>query len=67
MFKSNRSNNKILYFVSGVALLLSCMGLYGLVAYNLTRRLKEFMCGKFFGASMFSIFRLMNNDYCGLY
>lgn len=62
-FQANRSNNKILYFVSGVALLLSCMGLYGLVSYNLTRRIKEFSIRKVFGASLLTIFRLMNGDY----
>jgi putative ABC transport system permease protein len=42
---------------------LSCMGLYGLVAYSLTRRLKEFSVRKVYGASLFQIFGLMNRDY----
>jgi len=62
-FDSNRSNDKIMYFLSAVALVLACMGLYGLVSYNLTRRLKEFSVRKVFGANLFQIFRLMNNDY----
>ena len=52
-----------MYFLSAVALVLVCMGLYGLVSYNLTRRLKEFSVRKVFGASLFQIFRLMNHDY----
>lgn len=39
------------------------MGLYGLVSYNLTRRLKEFSVRKVFGANLYQIFRLMNRDY----
>jgi putative ABC transport system permease protein len=62
-FDSNRANNAVGYFISGVALLLACMGLYGLVSYNLTRRLKEFSVRKIFGASILHIFRLMNRDY----
>lgn len=62
-FNSNRSNDTILYFVSAVALILASMGLYGLVLYNLTRRLKEFSVRKVFGANLFHIFRLMNGDY----
>ena len=62
-FNSNRSNDKIMYFLSAVALVLACMGLYGLVSYNLTRRLKEFSVRKIFGASLFQIFKLMNHDY----
>jgi putative ABC transport system permease protein len=62
-FNSNRANNIVGYFISGTALLLACMGLYGLVSYNLTRRLKEFSVRKVFGANIFQIFRLMSNDY----
>lgn len=62
-FRSNRSNDTIMYFLSAVALVLACMGLYGLVSYNLARRLKEFGVRKVFGANLIHIFRLMNRDY----
>jgi putative ABC transport system permease protein len=62
-FNSNRSNNKIMYFLSAVAMILACMGLYGLLSYNLTRRLKEFSVRKIFGANLIHIFNLMNRDY----
>jgi ABC-type antimicrobial peptide transport system permease subunit len=61
--ENNRANNAVLYFVAGVAVLLAAMGLYGLVSYNLTRRLKEFSVRKVFGANTSHIFRLMNGDY----
>ncbi|MBX2960905.1 MAG: ABC transporter permease [Cyclobacteriaceae bacterium] len=60
---SNRANNKVIYFISAVAVMLAAMGLYGLVSYNLTRRLKEFSVRKVFGASVVQLFRLMNRDY----
>jgi len=62
-FDSNRSNNKIMITISGVALALALMGLYGLMSYNLTRRLKEFSIRKVFGASLLHIIREMNRDY----
>jgi putative ABC transport system permease protein len=62
-FSSNRSNDRIVYFIATVAFLLACIGLYGLVSYNLTRRLKEFSVRKVFGASVSQIFQLMNRDY----
>lgn len=65
-FDGNRANNTVGFFISGVALLLACMGLYGLVAYNLTRRLKEFSIRKVFGARLSDIFRLMNRDYLAI-
>jgi putative ABC transport system permease protein len=60
---SNRANNKVIYFISAVAVVLAAMGLYGLVSYNLTRRLKEFSVRKVFGANVVQLFRLMNRDY----
>ena len=62
-FSSNRSNNKIMITISIVALALATMGLYGLMSYNLTRRLREFSIRQIFGASMSHILREMNRDY----
>ena len=59
----NKSNNKVLYTVSLISVLLVAMGLYGLVSYSLTRRLKEFSVRKIFGANTLTIFNLMNRDY----
>jgi ABC-type antimicrobial peptide transport system permease subunit len=59
----NKANNKVIYFISGVAIFLAAMGLYGLVSYNLTRRLKEFSVRKVFGANILQLFQLMNRDY----
>ncbi|HWA35102.1 MAG TPA: FtsX-like permease family protein, partial [Cyclobacteriaceae bacterium] len=59
----NNSNIKLLSFVSTVAVILACLGLYGLVSYNITRRLKEFSVRKVFGANTRQIFGLMNRDY----
>lgn len=63
-FRNNiKADNKILGFIAGVALTLSCLGLFGLVSYNITRRLKEFSIRKIFGANTVHIFRLMSQDY----
>jgi putative ABC transport system permease protein len=59
----NKANNKVIYFISGVAVVLAAMGLYGLVSYNLTRRLREFSVRKVFGANILQLFQLMNRDY----
>ncbi len=59
----NNSNIKLLGFISAVAVLLACIGLFGLVSYNITRRMKEFSVRKVFGASIANIFKLMNRDY----
>lgn len=62
-FQSNRSNNKVMITLSVVALALALMGLYGLMSYNLTRRLREFSIRQVFGATMANIVHEMSRDY----
>lgn len=64
--RNSKANNKIMVFIAAVSIILAAMGLYGLVSYNLTRRLKEFSVRKVFGASVMEIFRLMSRDYLAI-
>ena len=61
--QGNRSNNKVMIFIALVTVTLTTIGLFGLVSYNITRRLKEFSVRKVFGASITTLFRLMSRDY----
>lgn len=61
--RNNRNDMTIIISVAIITLILACLGLFGLVAYNITRRLKEFSVRKVFGANTLQIFRLMNRDY----
>lgn len=67
VFANFRRNNKteinLLGFVAIMTLILACLGLFGLVSYNITRRMKEFSVRKVFGADSGQIFLLMNQDY----
>lgn len=62
-FRNTRNDMSIIGSVAVITLILACLGLFGLVSYNITRRMKEFSVRKVFGASLFQIFRLMNRDY----
>lgn len=62
-FRQTRNDTGIIISVAVITLILACLGLFGLVSYNITRRMKEFSVRKVFGANFFQIFRLMNNDY----
>jgi len=62
-YRGTQSDSKIMYFISIIALMLACMGLFGLVSYNLSRRLKEFSIRKIFGATTSTIFKLMSQEY----
>jgi putative ABC transport system permease protein len=60
---NSRTEMKLMVFVVIITVMLACLGLFGLVSYNITRRLKEFSVRKVFGAGSFHIFKLMNRDY----
>lgn len=62
-FRNTRNDMSIITSVAVITLILACLGLFGLVSYNITRRMREFSVRKVFGASLFHIFRLMNGDY----
>lgn len=61
--RNTRNDLQIISSVAVVTLILACLGLYGLVSYNITRRLKEFSVRKVFGARTLHLFQLMNRDY----
>jgi putative ABC transport system permease protein len=47
----------------GIAILISCMGLYGLVAYSAEQRTKEFGVRRVLGASVRSIMNLLSISF----
>jgi hypothetical protein len=62
-FLSMDNNAKIFTFISFVALLLSGMGLFGLVTLMLTKRMKEISIRKVFGASVADVVKLINKEF----
>ena len=62
-FMEMRANNDIMRFISGMALILACMGLYGLVSFNISRKMKEYSIRRVLGADLGSITRSVNNDF----
>ncbi len=50
-------------YFAGLAILISCLGLFGLAAFTAERRMKEIGIRKILGASDFSIVRLLSGDF----
>ncbi len=61
-FRTNTGVCKLSCFVGLIALLISCMGLFGLISLNIVRRLKEISIRKVFGASMQNIVKLLSKN-----
>ena len=50
-------------YFAGLAILISCLGLFGLAAFTAQRRIKEIGIRKILGASDFGIVRLLTGDF----
>lgn len=53
---------KMIFWGSGIALVLSILGLFALTSYNVSRKFKEIGIRKTFGASVRSIVQKLNKD-----
>lgn len=62
-YRSEMSLQKLAGYFSLLAIVISCLGLLGLVSYNLERRTKEIAIRKVLGARVASLMRLLFNEY----
>ncbi|MBL6447085.1 ABC transporter permease [Fulvivirga sp. 29W222] len=58
---------KIFTAFSGLAILIACLGLFGLTTYAAALKTKEIGIRKILGASLFSIVTLLSKDYIKLF
>ncbi|MHA4809375.1 ABC transporter permease [Flavitalea flava] len=54
---------KLSWYFAGLAILLSCLGLFGLAAFTAERRVKEIGMRKILGASEYNIVYLLSTDF----
>lgn len=62
-YEEDAKLREILGFASGLAILISCMGLFGLTSFTVSRRLKEISIRKVLGASINQILLLISREY----
>ena len=56
----------MLVLFSALAIIIACLGLFGLTAYSVAQRSKEISIRKILGASLQSILLLLSKDYLKL-
>ena len=66
MYDSEMKTGKVFNVFAGIALLLACLGLFGLSAYTVKQRVKEIGVRKVIGASATSIVFLISNTFLKL-
>ena len=62
-FKENTNIKKLFTFIAGLALIIACMGLFGLAAQRVARRMREISIRKVLGASVPHLARKVNLSF----
>jgi putative ABC transport system permease protein len=65
-YKKEQQFAQVLNTATGIAIFISCMGLFGLVAFTTQRRTKEIGIRKILGASVSQIVQLLSKDFIRL-
>ncbi len=62
-YQDNRSNISLISMITGIAILLACLGLYGLLSFNVQGNLKEYGVRKVLGADPKNIIKIVGKQY----
>jgi len=65
-YESERRIAKLMQTATGIAIFISCIGLFGLVSFSVVRRTREIGIRKVLGASVTSIVGLLSKDFIKL-
>lgn len=63
LYRNEQRLAAMIGYLEGLAILLGCMGLFGLATHAAQRRSKEIGIRKVLGASVFSIMRMMSREF----
>ncbi len=63
LYESEKRVSTLSKYFAGFAIIISCLGLFGLAAFIAQRRIKEISIRKVLGANPFSIIRLLTLDF----
>jgi len=66
LYRADRTVNSIVGMLTGLSILISCLGLFGLVSFTLEQRVKEIGIRKVLGASMTTVVALLSKDFIKL-
>jgi putative ABC transport system permease protein len=66
VYRTTRQFSSAARYGTGWAILIACMGLFGLAAFNMERRTKEIAVRKVLGASIPGLLRLVNMEFIRL-
>jgi len=66
MYKKESKTGQMFFLFALIAIIISCLGIFGLATYTAERRFKEIGIRKVLGASSLSIINLLSKDFLKL-
>jgi hypothetical protein len=63
LYRSETQTGTIFRYFSGLAIVISCLGLFGLASYTVEQKSKEFGIRKVFGASVGRLFYMASSEF----
>ena len=66
LFKAEERTGKLASVFSGLAIFISCIGIFGLASFAASQRTKEIGIRKVLGASVFKVWKMLSNDFVWL-
>jgi putative ABC transport system permease protein len=66
LYKADKQVSKVVGVLAGLAIVISCLGLFGLASYSAEKRIKEIGIRKVLGASVNSVVQLLSRDFVKL-
>ena len=66
LYKSDKQVSEVVGILAGLAILISCLGLFGLASFSAEKRIKEIGIRKVLGASVQSMVSLLSVDFVKL-
>ncbi len=66
LYQTEQEMSEVFGYISGLAIFIACLGLFGLASFSVERRTKEIGVRKVLGASVASIVGLLSKDFLKL-
>ncbi|MDX1627310.1 MAG: ABC transporter permease [Fulvivirga sp.] len=63
LYAADQNFSLLVYTFSGLAVFLACLGLYGIIAYNISTREKEIGIRKVMGATVLNVVTVLSRQY----
>jgi putative ABC transport system permease protein len=63
LYRSEKTTGRVMTYLTVLALIIACLGLFGVVSFFVVQRKREVGIRKVFGATQFGLFQVLSNEY----